>query len=105
MAILPEWRAVADRRRQTAAYSGLINDDPRITAPPNVPFGAALDTQFDDQNGGSARGYQSFLCRRLSRARQSAGGQAACLCIASSGRDHPLLPLSVPYGWQPDGEA
>src|SRR5207249_779508 len=40
------------------------------------------------QNGGSARGYQSSLCTvGYPTTAEPTGGQAVCLCIASTGRD------------------
>jgi hypothetical protein len=48
------------------------------------------------QNGGSARGYQELLAPlAIPSTAEQAGGRAVCLCIASTGREHPLLPHSA----------
>lgn len=48
-------------------------------------------------NGGSASGYQEPVSARsaIPTTAEQAGGRAVCLCIASAGRGHPLLPRTA----------
>jgi hypothetical protein len=49
-----------------------------------------------DHNGGSACGYQDVSApSAIPATAEQAAGQTVCLCIASAGRERPLLPHLV----------